>query len=61
MELAAGDRGMRPFSPLRWFFLCFCGLRHRRGETCHLTMKGAPPRKLSLCTRCGVKGKGLAH
>lgn len=51
---------MRPFSRLRWIFLCCFGMRHRKGETCHLTTKGAPLKRLSRCTRCGIKSKGMA-
>lgn len=52
---------MKPFSRLRWIFLCGCGLWHRRGESVHLSTKGAPLRRSSRCTRCGVKGRGLGH
>lgn len=52
---------MRPFSRLRWIFLCCCGLRHRSSDAVYLCQKGAAPRRSSRCTRCGVKGKGLGH
>lgn len=53
--------GVKPFSRLRWIFLCGCGFWHRRGESVHLSTKGAPLRRSSRCTRCGVKGEGLGH
>jgi hypothetical protein len=52
---------MKPFSRLRWFFLCCAGLRHRKGENWFRIGKGESPRRSSRCTRCGVRGKGLAH
>lgn len=51
---------MKPFSRWRWAFQCCFGLRHRKGESCHLSMKGAALRRTSRCTRCGIKSKGMA-
>ena len=53
---------MKPFSRLRWLFLCACGLRHRNGEHWYTVGKGFAPRPLSRCSRCGVKTPGaVAH
>lgn len=52
---------MRRFSRLRWIFLCLAGFRHRPGEHWFRVQKGKPPEPVSRCTRCGVKGKGVAH
>ena len=49
---------MKPFSRLRWIFLCACGLRHRRGEAFFEVQRGVRPRPVSRCTRCGVGQRG---
>lgn len=51
---------MRTFSRLRWIFCCLCGLNHRRGEAWFITRQGHRRRPVSVCTRCGVKPKGMA-
>ena len=53
---------MKPFSRLRWLFLCACGLRHRKGETWFRVQRGREPERVSRCTRCGIKKPGaVAH
>jgi hypothetical protein len=51
---------MRIHSRLSWLFLCLCGLRHRSGEAWHLVGRGVRRRRISVCTRCGVRRKGMS-
>lgn len=52
---------MKRFSRWRWALLCLFGFRHRKGEHWFTVGKAMTMKPLSRCTRCGVKGKGLAH
>lgn len=53
---------MRNHSLLRWAFLCWFGLHHRKGETWYRVQRGKAPQKTNRCSRCGIRNKGaLAH
>lgn len=43
----------RPHSRLRRWTLCLFG--HRPGEPWWLVERGAPKKRLDVCTRCGVR------
>jgi len=52
---------VKRFSRLRWIFLCACGLAHRKGEHWFRVRQGKPPERVSRCSRCGIRGSGIAH